>query len=487
MNVQDRPIVLPNLTSPTPVMSGPLPSAPIASFPMRAVATSAATATAFAGWLPVFVGAHVVLGMVMRALPPVATVHAFGSAAIGVLVAATTRRSRNVAFAVAYIAGAEVLWRITRAGVFYEFGKYTIVLILMVALMRVRDRRNVALAFGYFALLLPSVLLTLVAFDLDEARQQISFNLSGPLSLACCVAFFSNVRLTPNDVRDASLALIAPALGIATLTYFSTAAFREVQFTGDSNFATSAGFGPNQVSAVLGLGLLLSLLQLMERRQSLRLRVMLLIIAPILAVQAALTFSRGGLVLAFAGAFVAIFYLVRDRQTRVTLLILGVLMFGLGKYVVVPRLDVFTQGKISERYTSADSSGRTKLATFDLEIFQEAPIMGVGPGAGALLRKERGHFGAAHTEFTRLLAEHGLFGAMAMILLVGLGIRTFRRAKTTRARAYVVAMLVWITLFLAINAMRIVAPSFLLGLACAVSYSSKREPAPPTRALRPDA
>lgn len=436
-------------------------------------------------WFALFIVAHVVLALAMRAIPLFATLHALATVAIAVLVAVTTRSSRNIAFAVAYITGSEVMWRVTHAGVFYEFGKYAVSLVVLIGLMRMRARRNAWPALAYFALLLPSAVLTITSLGFDAARQQISFNLSGPLSLACCIAFFSNVRLTGSELKLVALSLIGPVMGVATLTYASTATVREIHFQLDSMLVTSGGFGPNQVAAILGLGALFGLLLLLGRKQNVFMRILLVVTIAILSIQAALTFSRGGLILAAAAAFVAIVYLVRDRQARITLVLLATLLVGLGKYVVVPRLEEFTQGRLSERYTSFDSSHRTKLAAFDLELFMEAPLLGVGPGMGPQQRTKRGHFGAAHTEWTRLLAEHGLLGGAAMAMLLLLAGRTISRARTTRARAYVVALVVWVSLFLAINAMRLVAPSFLFGLACAISFSSKPTAPKPARALQP--
>jgi len=266
--------------------------------------------------------------------------------------------------------------------------------------------------------------------------------------------------------------VIGPALSIATLVFVSTSAIENLEFGSNSSSATSGGFGPNQVSAVLGLGLLFAVLMLFDRKLSWRLRGVLLALSTVFAVQSALTFSRGGLGLAFAGVVAAMTYLVRNARTRVTLVVLAAVFFGVGNYIVVPQLEVFTKGKIVERYASIDSTGRTELAGMDLQIFQEHPVMGVGPGLASDLRKQLGHSGAAHTEFTRMLAEHGILGLLAALTLVILGFRTFLNARTLQARAFVVAMLLWVTLFLAINAMRLVAPAFLFGLACAISFSS---------------
>lgn len=421
--------------------------------------------------LTVFAAAHVVLALVMQVAPSIATLHAIICLFVGVAIAAR-RPMSGVPLVIAYIAGSEVLWRMTKAGVFWEFGKYAVCAVLVVAMLRMRPRRNAWLAASYLALLLPSALLTLLAFAPDTARQQISFNLSGPLSLALCAMFFSNLRMSAENVRTTFFALMGPVIGIATLAYFSTASAVALEFTGGSNAVTSGGFGPNQVSAMLGLGLLFSLLLLLERKLPWRLTAALLALAVIFAAQAALTFSRGGIAFAFLSVFAALFYLVRDRRSRVTLLILGTLLFGVAKYAVVPRLEEFTAGKLSERYLKGDSSGRNLLASYDIEIFRDNPLIGVGPGVAPRMREKLGHFGAAHTEFTRMLAEHGALGGLAILLLIVLGVRTVRGARNLKARAIVVALVTWVTLFLAVHAMRLAAPAVLFGLACSIAYSS---------------
>jgi len=406
----------------------------------------------------------------MRALPLSAAAHEI-LCVIGGLVIATVRPMREVALVIGYIAGCEVLWRMSGGGLFWEFGKYGVSMVLVVALLRTRVQRNRGLVFGYLALLVPSALLTIAGDDLDKARQLISFNLSGPLSLTLCVLFFSNVKLSTYDVRRSFYAAIGPVLGMAALSALSIAGTENLEFVNASNFVASGGFGPNQVSAMLGLGMLFAVLLVFERNAPLALRVMLLGFAVVFAVESALTFSRGGLALAFAGICAAAIYLVRDRRTRITLFVISALLFVAGQEIVIPRLETFTKGKIVQRYTSANPSGRGNLANDDLEIFEDNPLMGVGPGMATALREERGHLGAAHTEYTRMLAEHGVFGALAIGMILLMCVRVVRRAKSANEKAFVMAFVVWFLLFLAIDAMRIVAASYVLGLAFAVAYS----------------
>src|SRR4051794_12014778 len=81
--------------------------------------------------LALFLAGHVLLGILLRVAPPLATVHALAAFTIGLFIAAT-RRPRDVAAVVAYITGSEVLWRLSHAAVFHEAGKYAIVAVLLV-------------------------------------------------------------------------------------------------------------------------------------------------------------------------------------------------------------------------------------------------------------------------------------------------------------------------------------------------------------------
>lgn len=422
-------------------------------------------------WLA-FVVAHVALAPLMRAFPKLGMLHALGCLVAGVVIAAR-RPLHQTAYVVSYIAGSEVLWRMVRAGVFWEYGKYACSVVLLIALARTRIRRNVALVVLYFALLLPSIALTVLALDLDEARQQISFNLSGPLCLTLCVVFFSNLRLTTAQLRNTFLVSIASIVTIAVIAYLSTVTAIDLEFNGQSNSVTSGGFGPNQVSAMLGLACMFCLLLVLDRAMPWRFRATLLGIAILFATQAALTFSRGGIALAFAGLFVASLYLVRGRRSKLVLVGLAGVLFLVGKFVVVPKLDDFTEGKLTARYTYAKTSHRTTLAGYDLEIFEDHPLLGVGPGVASSLRGDLGRFGAAHTEFTRMLAEHGFLGLISLVLLFALIIKTIRRARTLEARALVSAMSIWFLLFLLVNAMRLAAPALVFGLASAIAFSTK--------------
>jgi O-antigen ligase len=437
--------------------------------PARPLRASPARTMMVAG---IFLGAHALLAVLVRVAPVFSTLHAVVTLIAATLIAATRPR-RQLAYALAYIAASEVLWRMARGVPVHEFAKYATAAVIAISLLRFPPRQNRGLAIGYFLLLVPSAYLTFAALDVDGSRQQISFNLSGPLSLALCVLFFSQLKITMEDARRLLFVGIGPIFSIATFSIFSTISRQNLEFKNGSNSAVSGGFGPNQVSAVLGLGLLLLLLLIFQRRTTWRARLPLIVLAAIFAIQATLTFSRGGIGIAAGAAFVALFYLIRDRRSRIALFVVATVLGGLGYYVIYPKLQEFTKGKLTERYTNTNSSNRITFARYDLEIYRDHPMFGVGPGMATELRDELGTRGIAHTEFTRMLAEHGTLGALAFVLLIVLTLRTLRRTVGLIPKAFVAALLAWAALFLAIDAMRLVAPSVVVGLACTFAYSSK--------------
>jgi len=80
---------------------------------------------------------------------------------------------------------------------------------------------------------------------------------------------------------------------------------------------------------------------------------------------------------------------------------------------------------------------------------------------------------AAHTEFTRLVAEHGILGLFALLIALYLGWSTFKQARNIHHRALVASLLVYTLLFMLVNAFRIVIPAFAFGLTFAQWHLDK--------------
>jgi O-antigen ligase len=329
---------------------------------------------------------HVPVALIAASSRDAATAHAVLTLVVGAWWATASNRTERVAWVAAYIASAEVLWRMTQAQVYWEFGKYAASAIFLLSLMRSRTLKPPLFPLLYFVLLLPSVALTLTGESLDVARDQISFNLSGPFALFLSAWFFSAARFPAfAALRTMFVAFLGPAVAIATLAArgsFSS----DVIFSTQSNLAASGGFGPNQVSAALGLGALLALFIVLDSRSRQEMRALMTLALLWLAAQSALTFSRAGLYMAAGGAGLAACFAMRDARLRSRLIPIVLVVAAVGNYFVVPYLEAFTEGAITQRFQDVYLTGRDRMIRADMELFQQNPILGVGPGEARVYR-----------------------------------------------------------------------------------------------------
>ena len=420
-----------------------------------------------------FLGFHVVLGLSMKELPILATVHAWLSFIVALYWAASEKAPGKVVLAVCYLAGAEVLWRMTGAAILWEFGKYSVCAVLLVWVLRHFPRRVNGLALVYFGLLLPSTLLTIQAgLGLSQLRQVLSFNLSGPFSLALCTFCFYGLRLSYFEAAKALLAILGPVIGAAAICLSGTASLgADYEFGDQSNFDTSGGFGPNQVSSVLGLGMLVVFLW-MQRQQRMSFR-WWLAVALILffAAQASLTFSRTGIWIGVLTIGVASLFIIRRAGKGAIWLISALLILASCYLALFGSLNTFTGGKLSDRYSEKmllekGFTGRGDIAEGDLLLALHNPLFGVGPGMASFERSN--HRGiAAHTEFTRLMAEHGLTGLLALGAILMMAASKLKAASSTWQQAWTASFIVYSLLFMMVTGMRLAVPSLAMGLAMA--------------------
>ena len=98
----------------------------------------------------------------------------------------------------------------------------------------------------------------------------------------------------------------------------------------------------------------------------------------------------------------------------------------------------------------------------EVEAFIESPIIGIGVGKNKAYRFDKtGKIAASHNEISRLLAEHGSLGILALGIL--LFVPLLLRIENSRNIYFYSFFIMW---FLTINhsAMRIAFPSFIYGL-----------------------
>jgi O-antigen ligase len=422
--------------------------------------------------------AHLALGPLMYLFRPLALLHVIVTLTVALSWAVREPRLNRVVEAAAYICACDVLWRMTRAPVFWEAGKYGVVLVLGVGLLRlVKPTSRMVLPLVYIVLLIPSTVLTVMTLSRGAARAQLSLNMSGPLALATAAVLFVHVKMSWSELRRVFLVLLLPIVSIGSIALYGIVTARSLHFTTASNASTSGGFGPNQVSASLGLGALLCLLlALRETRRPWQL------FEAALALwffgQSTLTLSRGGAFnLAVAGGILVLLELVWSQRRAQMLIVL--ILIGVVGFFVFSRLDTFTDGTLNKRFAETSTSRRSTLAEEDLQLWSEHKLAGVGPGVASTLRLDPALQGSApHTEFTRLLAEHGTLGLAAMVALLALVISAFARGRTRWGQTLTLVLAAWALCEMSHAAMRLAATSFVFGLALVCVTEEAAAPAP---------
>lgn len=410
---------------------------------------------------------HIPLGVFLYNAGALALLHPIIVFAIGMrhalIVEEKLEKSAQIA---AYIVGAEILWRMAGVPIFWEFGKYGAAFIMITAIVRRGLWKIPAFAVFYFVLLLPSCFVTLTQQNFTNARNMISFNLSGPFFLLVCAWFFSHLKVTQTELRKLLLAFIIPLMSVAVTTFFYTVTTAEIEFTGESNFATSGGFGPNQVSAMLGLGLFLCIACFLLFKNTLHYSIFFGALAVLFLAQGMLTFSRGGVYNAVGGILAIVFIQMRNLKEGIRrfLPIIGIVVLFL--IIIFPFLNNFTGGALQERFEDQEATGRLEIVEADADIFAENPFLGVGVGNAYEARGKflYPHKAVSHTEFSRLIAEHGIFGIFSIGALIFMVIFNFRRQTSDFGKAFIAGFVMWSALFMLNAGMRLAAPSIILGI-----------------------
>lgn len=374
-------------------------------------------------WL-VVVAASAVLGVVLSRSAALATVHLVLTVGAVIAVGSLSKRPDLILAVTVYGGLSDVLWRSTSARGPWEAGKYIVIIgFLLLTVRFVRQPRNLVLCAGMILLLLPAVLPAFVELPFGRARSVVLASLNGPIAIPIAVLACSNLRVTAREMRGIYLVALSPIISICAVATMATAT-TSIDFSSQSNFAAAGGFGPNQVSSVLCVGALLCILVTLQRGVNWGYRAAALATAVWLAGQAVLTFSRGGVIglVAACGAVGLVALSTAGQRWRVLVAAGVLIVVGLQ---VMSWAGTFTDGASSERFGDTDTTNRVDIAESDLRLFGSHPITGVGVGM-ALYKRDIDLYTSPHTEFTRLLAEHGVFGLAVMALMAVMCIRIIR-------------------------------------------------------------
>lgn len=371
-----------------------------------------------------------------------------------------------------YITGFEVLSRMTGGTFSYEFAKYMVIVFLLAGMFYRGFHRRSWPYVLFLVLLAPGVIFSAINLDYETSLgNAIGFNLSGPVCLAICAMYCYDRKMTKARMERILMCVVLPLITMAIYLYIYTPNLRDSIYGTSSNFITSGMYGPNQVATSLGLGMFILFTRLLTVQKRL-INIVDLLLLGALSYRAIATFSRGGVITAAACAliFLLFFYIQLDIKRKASLLpkigVIAAVMTAIWFW-----LTVLTSGMIVNRYSNQDAAGRLKsdittgraeLIESELGAFYENPITGIGVGKIREYRFERtGRLSATHNEVSRMLSEHGMLGALGLIILFATPVFFYLK---TRNNYYLFSFLFFWVLTISHSSMRIAAPAFIYGL-----------------------
>lgn len=417
---------------------------------------------------------HALIALAVFALPFLSKIYAILVPVVGFLIVVKKQNKNNEVLVVAaYMVGVEVFLRMTGGNFNNEYIKFNIIGFMLLGMIYSNFSTKAFVFLFFLLLLIPGILMAVAVANFNtDVRKALVFNLSGPVCLAICAVYMFKRNVLFSDLQNIVMAMGFPIFTTAIYLFIYNPSVKDVVTGTQSNFATSGGFGPNQVSTVLGLGIFIFFAQLLLFSKSKKLMFLNGALLLLISFRAIVTFSRGGVITAVVMIVCLLFLLYyfsspRGKSKFTTVFIVTILMgIGLWSYSYLQ-----TGGLIEKRYANKDAKGRIKkdrlggreeIIDTELKLFVDNPILGVGAGMGKQAREESfGMEAASHNEISRMLAEHGVFGILGLLVLF---VTPFILYFNNKQHLYFLSFYVFWLLTINHAAMRTAAPAFVYAL-----------------------
>jgi hypothetical protein len=417
---------------------------------------------------------HAFIGVLGYVLPFTTKIYGYSIFILGAYYIIRKQNRNNEALVVAaYVVGSEVFLRMTGGNPLYEISKYGVIFFLFLGMYFSGLSKGAAPYWIFLLLLVPGVILSTFVLNFDtNIRKAIAFNISGPVCLGIASLYTYRRKIALEQINDVILSMGLPIITCMVYLTLYTPNIRDVVTSTQSNFATSGGYGPNQVATFMGLGMFIFFSRVILESPSKFMLVTNLIVALNISYRGMLTFSRGGMVTGFMMIVLLMLFLYFKSNYRGRVKLNYIVVFvTLAMMVTWGYTSFQTGGLIDKRYANQDAKGRVKesqltgreeIAQNEINTFFNNPIFGVGVGKGAEIREdETGIRVLSHDEITRMLAEHGTLGIIALLILFFTPLVLYLENKFNMFMMCFV--LFWL---LTINhaAMRTAAPAFVYSL-----------------------
>lgn len=417
---------------------------------------------------------HAGIGFAVYLVPFISKIYGYAIFVFGIYyVIKKQNKNSEALMAAAYIVGSEVFLRMTNGNPLYEISKYGVIVFVFIGMYFSGFSKGAVPYWLFLLLLVPSVVISTFVLDFEtDIKNAIAFNISGPVCLGVASLYTFRRKIPLDEMNSILLSMGLPIVTTMVYLSFYSPILRDVITSTQSNFEASGGFGPNQVATILGLGMFIFFSRIILESRNTFLVILNLVIALNITYRGMVTFSRGGMVTGFVMIGLLLFFLYSKSnfKGRVKLNYIFVLV-GVAMMAVWSYTSFQTGGLINKRYANKDAAGRVKESKFtgreevaqgEIDVFFNNPIFGAGVGKGVEVRKAMTGDGTlSHDEITRMLAEHGSLGILALLILFFTPLALYVENK------FNMFLLCFVTFWLlTINhaAMRTAAPAFVYSL-----------------------
>ena len=417
---------------------------------------------------------HTIIGVVIFILPFLAKIYMVLILLAGISWMLRSKNKNNEALLISsYIVGVEVFLRMTQGNPIHELSKYLVIVFLVLGMFYKGFSKNSFIYIVFLLLLIPGIIIGANELSFDtNVRKAIAFNISGPVCLAISSLYCYQRVINKDDLKRILIFLGLPILSMSVYLFLYNPSVKDVVTGTQSNFETSGGFGPNQVSTILGLGMFVFFALFLVYSNTKRLIIINIILTVLIAYRSIVTFSRGGVLtgLAMMICLIVVIFLVSSKKIRSKIMTLSLFLI-LGGGLVWSYTIYTTNGMIEYRYANKDARGREKedrlggreaIADTEIKAFMENPIFGMGVGKNKEYREElTGLRVSNHNEITRMLADHGSFGLFGLLILFITPIFLYLGNKQ---HIFLFAFFIFWALTINHAAMRTAAPAFIYAL-----------------------
>lgn len=346
----------------------------------------------------------------------------------------------------------------------WELGKYLTILMVVYLIYKQKIRASFLVTLAVFFIL--------VMLIKGVTWKSFFFNATIFFALLLTQDSFKNISVNKVQLLRLLQTLLLPLFVFLGASINQIQDFQNRQYELSSNSILDK-IPSNQVATYMGLAFFLSLIPFFFQK-GYRTKWTSFIAPSAFLLVGLLSFSRGGMITAIIGLLVISLGNLFSGKMNYMIFFLLFLLIPIGIYLnevtdgnLFLRYQGETQGTIvgsKEKTLDTYTTGRVSIFIGDWETFTNNWMYGIEIGESRRYRTDTENQ-LTHVELSRVLAEHGLAGAIAFFVLILNGLNRFRKRSESKQNRYLM-LSIWVIGFVTTwhGATRTILPFILLSL-----------------------